>query len=287
MTRSSRSRIERRRAKARKESEPSQLTQPSASSRTPPADVRRELRREVGFGCPVPNCCNPFLEWHHFDPPWSIEHHHRPQGMVALCVLHHKQADGGAFTRDQLREFKNNATANPTVSARFNWLRNDMLIAAGGTLFQDVRVIFQYRDLPVIWLHRSESGHQLLNVRMLSTSHERRLWVENHDFILQGDPVDMECPPTGRILKVKYKNGDRVDVEFYDIASIDELTKHFPQTASVVSSGIQLTTPITVCEVGYAVGGTRIRFRPASMEMPGFTTRGGFMRRGNIAIQLN
>src|SRR5918912_315690 len=35
-------------------------------NRTPPAAVRRELRREVGFGCPVPDCGNPYLYWHHF-----------------------------------------------------------------------------------------------------------------------------------------------------------------------------------------------------------------------------
>ena len=55
-------------------------------NRTPPKKVIQTLRQEVGFGCPVPNCGNPYLEWHHFDPPWSIENHHRPEGMIALCT---------------------------------------------------------------------------------------------------------------------------------------------------------------------------------------------------------
>src|ERR1700704_1512180 len=75
-------------------------------NRTPPAEVRRLLRKEVGFGCPVAGCDSPYLSWQHFEPPWEERQHHEPKGMVALCVLHHGQADARAFTVDQLRAFK-------------------------------------------------------------------------------------------------------------------------------------------------------------------------------------
>jgi len=74
--------------------------------RTPPVEVRRALRREVGFGCPVSGCANPYLEYHHFDPPWRTHEHHDPLGMIALCAEHHKKADAGAFTLSQLRALK-------------------------------------------------------------------------------------------------------------------------------------------------------------------------------------
>ena len=72
-------------------------------NRTPPPEVRRELRREVGFGCPVRDadgvrCGNPYLYYHHFDPPWATEEHHNPAGMIALCGEHHPKADAGTFT---------------------------------------------------------------------------------------------------------------------------------------------------------------------------------------------
>jgi hypothetical protein len=79
---------------------------PSDLARVPPADVRRALRLEVGFGCPVPRCRSPFLEYHHFDPEWHVEHHHRLEGLIPLCPTHHAQA--AAFTIDQLRQFKKN-----------------------------------------------------------------------------------------------------------------------------------------------------------------------------------
>src|SRR5580693_411457 len=62
-------------------------------TRTPPADIRRALRREVGFVCPVPGCTNPYLTRHHFDPIWRVREHHEPGGLIALCRDHHSQAD--------------------------------------------------------------------------------------------------------------------------------------------------------------------------------------------------
>lgn len=57
-------------------------------SRTPPIEVRRQLRKEVNFGCPVDGCGIPYLTWHHFDPPWNEKEHHDPNGMLALCANH-------------------------------------------------------------------------------------------------------------------------------------------------------------------------------------------------------
>jgi hypothetical protein len=74
--------------------------------RTPLANVRLALKREVGFRCPALDCGRPYLTWHHFNPPWAVEHHHRPEGMIALCVEHAAKADGGAYTKEQLEGMK-------------------------------------------------------------------------------------------------------------------------------------------------------------------------------------
>src|SRR4051794_9583178 len=104
-------------------------------TRTPPAEVRRALRKEVGFICPVPNCTNPNLTWHHFAPTWSECKHHDPQGMIALCKDHHGQADEGAFTVPQLRQLKRTGAEKAgslPVKEVFNWRRNRILAIVGG-----------------------------------------------------------------------------------------------------------------------------------------------------------
>src|SRR6266702_463986 len=100
----------------------------SKLSRKPPAAVRRQLRSEVGFGCPFIEeaagspCGNPYLEWAHFDPPWEVRHHHNPHGMIALCHDHHAKADAGALTIEQWRNLKELAQKYaPEVKGRFEW----------------------------------------------------------------------------------------------------------------------------------------------------------------------
>jgi len=90
--------------------------------RTPPAEVRRVLRQEVGFCCPIDGCGSPYLSWHHFDPPWREREHHDPAGMIALCLQHHKEADAGTFTEAQLKQLKK-TSASREVKGRFNWKR--------------------------------------------------------------------------------------------------------------------------------------------------------------------
>jgi hypothetical protein len=100
--------------------------------RDPPDGVKQALREEVGFGCPVPGCREPFLTWHHFDPPWHVRKHHEPSGMIALCVKHHAMADRGVFTNGQLRQFKAAANSVEDVRAKFEWARPKQLVRLGG-----------------------------------------------------------------------------------------------------------------------------------------------------------
>ncbi|MEW5735721.1 MAG: hypothetical protein AB1921_12755 [Thermodesulfobacteriota bacterium] len=74
--------------------------------RNPPSDVKKLLRQEVNYGCPVPGCGSPFLTWHHFDPPWSVKEHHNPDSMIALCTQCHPMADAGAYSSEQFEALK-------------------------------------------------------------------------------------------------------------------------------------------------------------------------------------
>ena len=140
-------------------------------NRTPKAAVRLELKREVGFGCPVPDCGNPYLYWHHFDPPWEVRQHHDPEGMIALCGLHHPKADAGTYSKEQLREFKRRAAERAEeVKGRFECMRHSLLAVVGGNFYYETPIVFQFRSEPIVWFNRDANGYLLLNVRMLSTS---------------------------------------------------------------------------------------------------------------------
>lgn len=227
-------------------------------NRKPPVDVKRTLREEVGFGCPVPDCGLPYLEWHHFDPPWHIENHHNPCGMIALCREHHIQADNGAFTKEQLHAFKKNGKENwSQVRGKFNWMRNRLLAVVGGNFYYETPVIFEFKEQPVIWFERDENDYLLLNLHMLSTSGKDRAFIKNNEWFNVGGEEDIECPPSAKKVKISYPNGDLVSIEFFELNTIEEAQKRYPD-ARVGDWPIDF--PVTAVEVTNIVANSGLEF---------------------------
>lgn len=254
-------------------------------NRTPPKAVRQHLRREIGFGCPVPGCANPYLEWHHYDPPWHEREHHEPQGMIALCAEHHRKADAGAFTVDQLRMFKADAIAKAKeIQGRFDWLRHRLLAVVGSNFYYETPIIFQFRDQPIVWFNRDSEQHLLLNVRMLTTSGEERLVLEDNDWVARGTLSDFECPPSGRLVDARYANGDAIRIEYFEIDSIEAIQQRYPEAHAV---HWQIELPITCVEVHFKVAGTLIEFGPTYTRLPGNNIiRWGFVSHCGAGIVL-
>lgn len=241
-------------------------------NRKPPASVIKQLRSEVGFGCPVPECGNPYLEWHHFDPPWKVNPHHNPDGMVALCAEHHKKADNGAYTNEQLSKFKSAKVDPALVRGRFDWRRNKLLAVVGGNFYYETPRVLVIDGHDVVSLTRDEDGYLLLSVQMLSLSTEVRLEMSENCWENIGNPVDLVSPPSGKDLRVRYANGDSLAVHFYvigDGAEFQEKFKRDPYT--------ELEFPLTVAEVNCEVGGTDIKLSPTGTTIGTNQFIGNFM----------
>ncbi|AEJ02323.1 SEC-C motif domain protein [Nitrosomonas sp. Is79A3] len=251
---------------------------------TPPADVLRQLRSEVGFGCPHPGCGNPYLEWHHFDPPYREEAHHRPEGMIALCAEHHKKADAGAYTKDQLRSFKLNRANAELVKGSFDWLRNDLLAVVGGNYYYDTPVAIEIDGNRVVWFRRDEEGYLRLNVKVLSLSPEPRASIVDNIWGEVGGPEDLRSPPGGKSLLIKYSSGDRLSVEFQEFPSAEAL---FARYRSDLLRNPLLKFPLTTVEVNFAVGSTELLLSPKGTTLPGNNRIiGGLSVRGGTGVSV-
>jgi len=248
--------------------------------RTPPIAVRRLLRQEAGFGCPVDNCDNPYLEYHHFDPTWATEQHHDPQGMIALCATHHAKAD--AWTVEDVRAMKDRVRSR-TVAGRFEWMREDVLAVVGGNFYYETPIMVEFRGEPMIWFERDERNRLLLNVRMLSTSGEPRTSLMNNDWLIDGAPEDVSSPPNGSSLKVKYANGDMVAVRFREWSDADSLGRVFPRALALGSS---LRFPFVTAEIELEVGGSDIRLSATSSTLGGVIMAGQVMIRCRVGLGI-
>lgn len=244
-------------------------------NRNPPIDVIRKLRNEVGFGCPIDECANPYLEWHHFDPPWHVEKHHNPEGMIALCTTHHKRADGGAYTKEQLMAFKNNKAHAEKVRGQFDWLRNDLLAVVGGNCYYETLKVLQIDGNDVVWFNRDEDGYLRLNVKMLSVLAEERAIIEDNIWTNIGSPTDMNSPPQGKELRIDYVNGDHLFVKFMVMQTAEQAYRKYKNEHLLNSSDVKF--PITVVEVNYKIGGTGIEFKPSGTSIQTNSFKGSFI----------
>ncbi|EQB8945003.1 HNH endonuclease [Vibrio parahaemolyticus] len=240
------------------------------SGRTPiPNAVKKVLRTEVGFGCPVKGCGNPYLEYHHFDPPVSVKPHNDPEGMIALCAQHHKKADGGAYTIEQLHAFKADKANADMVKGNLDWLRKDLLAVVGGNFYYETPKIITIDNIDLVSLVRDEDGYLRLNVNMLSLEPEERIIIEDNSWENIGSPIDLRSPPQGKELEVSYPNGDYLYLRFIELKSEEQAIKKYGY--DVFSD---LNFPLTAVEVNMKIAGTRIELSPKSSQIGGLQMTG-------------
>ena len=243
------------------------------SGRKPiPNAVKKELRTEVGFGCPVKGCGNPYLEYHHFDPPVSVKPHNDPEGMIALCAQHHKKADGGAYTTEQLHAFKADKANADIVKGNLDWLRKDLLAVVGGNFYYETPKIITIDNIDLVSLIRDEDGYLRLNVNMLSLEPEERIIIEANSWENIGSPIDLRSPPQGKELEVSYQNGDYLYLRFVELKSEEQAIKKYGH--DVFSD---LNFPLTAVEVNMKIAGTRIELSPERSLI------GGLQMTGNLS----
>jgi len=211
-------------------------------SRYPPTKVREILRREANFGCPVENCGSPYLQYHHFDPPWNERHHHNPKGMIALCKVHHPEADNKAWTIEQLRAMKEKPYIGTELIGRFNWLRQDLIIMAGA-IVQNPKTILQIQGENVVWMEKDIDGYYRLNMLVRDSIGTVVVEMTNNDWVVSNDEVvDVICPPSGKKLSVSSKDHKTfLAIEFDDV-TIEEFRKRLSKLWESTETIIQEDT---------------------------------------------
>lgn len=182
--------------------------------------------------------------------------------MIALCLDHAARADAGAFTNDQLRTLKREGRDRATaIRGRFDWMRRDLLAVVGGNFYYEQRLILRINDRPCIWFNRDDHGFLLLNFDMPSVASEARARIRDNDWIIPPDAADVECPPRGRTLDIRYANNDRLKFEFFTLESRENFAARYPDVStSLWISAIPF--PSTGVEISEKASGTIIEFGP-------------------------
>jgi len=185
-------------------------------TRTPPAEMRRRLRKEVNYGCPI--CRSPFLTWHHFDPPWSQCHTHREEGIIALCPSCHQQAEGGAYTSQYLHKLKAMHILEPPLGS-LPWHIKSALISFGGNFFfAQSATIFSIRVArqEVFSMRIDRNSYLRLNANIWNSKNALVLCLKENDIVSYLENIgDLECAAqAGKLSVVSKENDARFSLEF-------------------------------------------------------------------------
>lgn len=249
------------------------------------------LRDEVGFHCPAVSdddiCGSPYLTWHHFDPTWRVEHHHRPEGMIALCREHADKADNGSYSNEQLRRFKMEGKGRGQhVSGRFDWMRQDLLAVVGGNAYLQTPVIVRVADRNVIWFGRNEHNELLLNFDMPTLSGEPRAKVRDNTWMVAPHGATrFECPPSGRRLRVQYSNGDLFHVEFSSVSGLKPLRTRLPSIMAPHDQDFDY--PLTVVEISQTAAGSYLQLSPDRTLIGTNSIQGSLFSNCGVGIQID
>lgn len=178
--------------------------------RIPPVEVRRELRREVGFGCPIEGCRLPFLEYHHFDPPWHEGNVHNIEGMIALCPSHHSMADRGTWTKEELRTLKREGEKSP-IKGKLHWnLKNSVLSAGKNLIIAKNQISLRVLGNEIFALKENAKGQLTVNAQLWSSSGELIIRIIDNDILLAPDKEvnDFVCNVSGNKIRIESRKNE-------------------------------------------------------------------------------
>lgn len=176
------------------------------NSRNIDKEIRDALREEVGFGCPINNCGSPYLEYHHFNPPWKECQCHNPENMIALCGYHHDEADTGAYTNEQLYKFKKEPylkQININPNGKFNWKRNVFVLCLGANWYINSSLNFIHNNINILKIDGLDSNNSKIDFSIFNNNKEKIFEMIDNEWNITTKIFDLESPPSKKNLFLK------------------------------------------------------------------------------------
>lgn len=200
--------------------------------RRPPADVLRQLREEVNYSCPI--CGSPFLSWHHFDPPYHVKPHHNPDDMIALCPLHHKMADSGMYSADQLQALKRRQSDTSYIACRWPWDPENIAFFFGGSILFGARPVLSIRGNTVVGAYRGKFTQNdvpsiLFDLNLRTRDGKSIARVEGNLFeTYTAGLEDFVFAPGANKFEIEHISGTKLKLEFhrYDSTSFERRVRN-------------------------------------------------------------
>lgn len=161
-------------------------------------------------------------------------------------------------------------------------MRQEIVAVVGGNYYHNVQVPLEIAGRPVIWFERDQDGYLLLSLNMVTVSEQPRLRVEKNVWSRIGTPVDLECPPSGKKLRVRYENGDVLSLEFHTLQSAID----FRDLYGVGFGWQDLAFPLATLDINMEVAGRNLRLTPVQTNVGGVALQAVWMREAAVGLAI-
>lgn len=174
-----------------------------------PDSVARQIRQRCGFGCVI--CGDPFIYYHHFDPPFNQAREHRAEGITILCGNHHREADHGRRSIESIKA----RDADPECRRRGHTVAvldgstGPLKFIMGSAVF-DTPVILMYETIELISFRPPETNEApwRLSARIFDRIGRELLRITDNEWRIDTNRYDVTAE--GKVIEVRQRKGDVV-----------------------------------------------------------------------------
>lgn len=178
------------------------------SDRPPiPEGIKRALRQEAYFGCVKCGC--PIIEYHHIEP-WSVVKKHEAANLVVLCPNCHREANVGAYYKEQVIADKKEPFNKRARLVQNNFMLRklaDIKVKIGGMEISHTRNVLTVYSIPLIFFNETKDGRDLLNAVFFDDHMNLVAVIKDNEWtaLLYQDMWDIRYSPGHLIINLEQK----------------------------------------------------------------------------------
>lgn len=171
-----------------------------------PDSTKRIVRQEAFFGCV--KCGNPIVEYAHIIS-YNISKDNSLGNLVTLCPTDHTKYDLGAYTEEEIREFKSNPfNKGRDIKDSFTITGSDPIIEAGTNLCINTPVLLMVDNKNIVTLIK-EKDMLTLNALFYNRNNELVAFIKNNEWVsLSGRAWDIVYRTVAKNLTIRTQQRD-------------------------------------------------------------------------------
>ncbi|HGE6483872.1 TPA: HNH endonuclease [Klebsiella variicola] len=172
-----------------------------------PADIRRKIRQDAGYGCVM--CGKVFTDYEHIEPEFNNAREHDPEKMTLLCKGCHDDVTDKRISKRKVWLAKENpfTKKNKLVKGILDPDTDEMKLKIGSLISIGASIVIIVHGKPLFWFSVPETSGEPLYLNAIF-SDDKGIIAYIEDNIFHGVVASQDIDTEGYTIEVRYGVGD-------------------------------------------------------------------------------